>query len=427
MPNLPNPVAIHLIGEARSQTKPGNDPALYGTAILEGPSMVEVRSFQTFVIRYTIGKLGLDDTGGIRIAMRGITDAGPLQTANPALPNYVTATSTGDGTLSVTFESRGGQRPWAGILTVHQRGGYLNPGEEIKIIIGDTIAGSPGMLMPTFYDSGYVFRVMSDVQATGVFEPLPNNLLSVAVVAGPLHHHVATLPTLRRLNEPFHLGIKAEDLWGNPTSQGPTHFKVTTSVPVNGLPEEIEFSPESGAMILENLNVSVAGELRLTLTDPEGNTTNAGPLVVTDGDVSHFWGDLHGQTGETVGTNTVEHYFDFARNKSFLDVTSHQANDFQINKAFWTYLNELTAQLNEPGRFTVFPGYEWSGNTAVGGDHNVYYLQEGAPIYRCSHALLTDRSDTANDAHTLSDLYNCLLYTSPSPRDKRQSRMPSSA
>ena len=27
----------------------------------------------------------------------------------------------------------------------------------------------------------------------------------------------------------------------------------------------------------------------------------------------------------------------------------------------------------------------------------------------------------------LEDMYNCLLYTSPSPRDKRQSRMPSSA
>ena len=27
----------------------------------------------------------------------------------------------------------------------------------------------------------------------------------------------------------------------------------------------------------------------------------------------------------------------------------------------------------------------------------------------------------------LEQLYNCLLYTSPSPRDKRQSRMPSSA
>ena len=29
--------------------------------------------------------------------------------------------------------------------------------------------------------------------------------------------------------------------------------------------------------------------------------------------------------------------------------------------------------------------------------------------------------------HQIDALYNCLLYTSPSPRDKRQSRMPSSA
>ena len=31
------------------------------------------------------------------------------------------------------------------------------------------------------------------------------------------------------------------------------------------------------------------------------------------------------------------------------------------------------------------------------------------------------------DMYTVSDKYPCLLYTSPSPRDKRQSRMPSSA
>ena len=29
--------------------------------------------------------------------------------------------------------------------------------------------------------------------------------------------------------------------------------------------------------------------------------------------------------------------------------------------------------------------------------------------------------------HVLAEQYGCLLYTSPSPRDKRQSRMPSSA
>ncbi len=33
----------------------------------------------------------------------------------------------------------------------------------------------------------------------------------------------------------------------------------------------------------------------------------------------------------------------------------------------------------------VFPGYEWSGNTATGGDHNVIYLKDDPPIFRSSH------------------------------------------
>ena len=39
-----------------------------------------------------------------------------------------------------------------------------------------------------------------------------------------------------------------------------------------------------------------------------------------------------------------------------------------------------------------------------------------------------DNEDTEEDEESSSErYYNCLLYTSPSPRDKRQSRMPSSA
>ncbi len=382
---------------------PGDDRALYGTAILEGPTVVEVRTYQTFRIRYSTGKLGIDDTGGIAIAMRQITDAGPLQARDPGAPNYVTARSSGEGNLVVTFEA--GMRPWAGVVRVRQQGGYLKPGETIDVTIGDTSGGSPGMLMPTFYDSGLVFRVMSDVQATGIFVPLPDTLLSVAVVAGPHHRHLALLPTLRRPGESFHLGVKSEDKWGNPTRQGPTTFHVAATLPVDGLPDTIAFAPEAGAMTLEGLRVAQEGELRLTLTAEDGSETEVGPLMIRAGDVAHFWGDLHGQTGETVGTNTIEHYFDFGRNKAFLEVTSHQANDFQVNAAFWSHLNTLTAKLNEPGRFTVLPGYEWSGNTAVGGDHNVFYLDEGAPIYRCSHALVADRSDAETDAYTLTDLY----------------------
>ena len=42
--------------------------------------------------------------------------------------------------------------------------------------------------------------------------------------------------------------------------------------------------------------------------------------------------------------------------------------------------------------------------------------------------LLPDRTFVATRAREeLKTVYFCLLYTSPSPRDKRQSRMPSSA
>ncbi|SDF67627.1 Protein of unknown function [Salipiger thiooxidans] len=396
-----------MIGESRLRTIPGTDPDLFGTAILEGPDHVEVRSYQTFKITYTTGKLGLDDTGAVRVALRLISDAGALQTTDPAAPNYVTARSSGDGQLMLKYDRNGGQRPWNETLTIYQRGGYLRPGETIEITLGDASQGSPGLLMSTFFEGARVFRVMADVQATGNFIPLPDTRLEFTVGAGPLHRHLAVLPTRRRPGESFCLGLKAEDLWGNPTDQGPTRFTVESSLPVSGLPEVIEFAPESGAMRIEPLSVAEEGLLTLRLTSEDGRVVEAGPMQICQGRV-HYWGDLHGQTGETVGTNSIEHYFDFARNKSFLDVTSHQANDFQIKPAFWDKLNRLTAELNEPGVFTVLPGYEWSGNTAVGGDHNVFFREEGAQIYRCSHALVEEHDDLDADAHTLTDLYGKL-------------------
>ncbi|MCP4469100.1 MAG: hypothetical protein GY815_00170 [Gammaproteobacteria bacterium] len=77
---------------------------------------------------------------------------------------------------------------------------------------------------------------------------------------------------------------------------------------------------------------------------------------------------MHGQSGESVGINTAREYFEFARNLAFLDATGHQANDFQINNAFWQQVNDLSAEFHEDHRFLTLPGYEWSGNTAVGDD-----------------------------------------------------------
>ncbi|MFT5507301.1 MAG: hypothetical protein ACI89J_000365 [Hyphomicrobiaceae bacterium] len=403
MKNNFGPVPSELVGDNAPSVRPGDDPALYGSAVLEPTTPVETRSFQTFKLTYTVGKLGIDDTGGIQVAFRFIGDMGRPQTDNPSAPNYATVKSNGEGRIGLNIR-KDGFRPWKLLVTAEQSGGYLKEGEQIEIVFGDTSRGSPGMLMQTFVEGGYEFRVGTDIQATNNFLPLAQQF-SIPIVAGPVHRWCGVLPTLRRPGERFQLGLKAEDIWGNPTAQARGRVRLEPSIPVEGLESSFDFSPEDRALTIENLSCAAEGELRIKVFVDDTEVTEAGPLMIANGDVSGFWGDLHGQSGETVGIGQIESYFDFARNKSFLDVTSHQGNDFQMNKAFWTHLNELTGKLDEPGRHVVFPGYEWSGNTAVGGDHNVYFRDEGRQIRRCSHALLEDRSDLDTDCHTLTDLY----------------------
>ena len=92
---------------------------------------------------------------------------------------------------------------------------------------------------------------------------------------------------------------------------------------------------------------------------------------------------------------TRPRYFEFGRDKAFLDIIGHQGNDFQITGAFWRELNALT-EFDAAGKFVCIPGYEWSANTAVGGDRNVHYRHEGETIHRSSHALIWDGADTSD-------------------------------
>ena len=134
----------------------------------------------------------------------------------------------------------------------------------------------------------------------------------------------------------------------------------------------------------------------------------ANPLrVVKQASLRRYWGDLHGQSGETIGMGTAEAYFRYARDAAFIDMVGHQGNDFQITDAFWSELNRLTAAFDEPGRFVCLPGYEWSGNTGMGGDRNIFYRREGRPIRRSSHILV--QGQTSTDAiYTADELFRAL-------------------
>ena len=144
--------------------------------------------------------------------------------------------------------------------------------------------------------------------------------------------------------------MKAEDLWGNPTDRACETLFLESSHPVQGLPETVSYPLGKKSMILEGLVVEKSGVVRILVkSEEEKILAITGPLLIQEEGVSGYWGDLHGQSGETIGLTTSRQYFDFARNKSFLDVTSHQANDFQVNNAFWKYLKQLTEEYHEYG------------------------------------------------------------------------------
>jgi hypothetical protein len=210
----------------------------------------------------------------------------------------------------------------------------------------------------------------------------------------------------------FTLGFKGEDKWGNPSHRVQGRFTLEASRPVAGLPEAIDVSGGTRATTLRGLRVDEPGELAITVKDAEGRVVcTSNPLrIVTALELLPYWADLHGQSEETIGTNSARELIEFARDQAFLDAMSHQGNDFQITTPFWEELNRLTAEFNKDGEFIIFPGYEWSGNTGLGGDRNVMFRQEGRQIRRSHHALVEDLSDVQTDANSADDLFKSLEF-----------------
>ena len=229
------------------------------------------------------------------------------------------------------------------------------------------------------------------------------------LVPGPVASWKAILPSLAVVGEPFRLAIVAEDMWGNPTADADGTFKLVTSRPLRGLPESVAIKKGDGPRVIDKLIADAEGDLDIGVVAAGKEIARANPLrvVAKAAPLRRYWGDLHGQSGETIGMGSAEAYFRYARDAAFIDMVGHQGNDFQITDAFWKKLNQLTAEFDEPGKFVCLPGYEWSGNTGMGGDRNIFYRREGRPIRRSSHILV--EGETSTDAiYTADELFRAL-------------------
>lgn len=382
-------------------------PDLLGSAAVTPDHDIKAGSWQTFTVVYTAGAYGIDDSGSLRLCFRFASDQSAPQFDDPRGAGYTTVEASNGAVLQCRFDPKGNVRPWDKTLSVKVVNGYLLPGDTITIRLGVTDHGGPGMRMQTFCEDSYEFRILVDPVATYNFQPVPVQP-RVAIVPGAPSRYVATLPSQRPEGTKFALHLKGEDRWGNPSDRCDITLTLRASLPVDGLPPTLRLTPGARFVRLDGLRAEQCGLLVIDALDCAGALVcRSNPMEITaQTDLLPFWADLHGQSEETIGTGSARQYFTFARDLAPVDATSHQGNDFQITNEFYAHLDRLTAEFDEPGRFVTLPGYEWSGNTGLGGDRNVFFPHEGRQIRRSSHALVEDRSDLHTDAHTAADLFD---------------------
>lgn len=377
-----------------------------GTAVLDKSGEFDAGTYHSFTLTYTAGRFGVDDSGSIRVVWRFATDQTNPQFDDPTAAGYTEVVASNNAVLQARFDPKGNIRPWDRTLQIKIVKGFMKEGDTITVRFGVTDHGGPGMRLQTFCENRYDFRVLVDPIATYNFQTLAEQP-AISIVPGSPETWVAVVPSTIASGVPFALKIKAEDTWGNPTNKASMTLTPKASQLVENLPESIEVVEGTFSTVLDGLVVRESGPLEITLHTSDGSlVTTCNPATVSEAPpLMSYWGDLHGQSDETLGTNSAADYFSFGRDKAFLDACAHQGNDFQMTDTFWRDLNKVTAHFNRDGEFVTLPGYEWSGNTALGGDRNVFFPVEGRTMRRSSHALIEDQSDVGTDCHTAGELF----------------------
>lgn len=205
--------------------------------------------------------------------------------------------------------------------------------------------------------------------------------------AGSIHHLKAHSPRLVTPGTPFRIYAHAEDQWGNATTNLPD---VSAAIEIVNTTDQsvvfsksVEVSPRGWTYAtFEDVSLSTAGDFAISVifSSLESKQVHVVTEHISTSDeapVSRvLFADLHVHSDDTVGTNDSAYNFSYAQKIAGLDIVGYTANDFNITAAKWESTLNVIQNINSKGEFVVFPGTEWCGNSAAGGDHNVVFLDD---------------------------------------------------
>ena len=369
----------------------------HGRARIEPAGPVVAGSVGTWRLVYTVGGRGIATGGALRIDTDSDSDWGWPQVEDPGAPEYLGLAVPEGAEAALRLRDHLG-------IVLKVTGRPLRPGEEIVLTYGDRSGGSPGSRAQTFREARRCFWLEVDAEGSGRFAPVPDPP-ALAIVGGSAAGLTVVAPSTVVVGEPFELRVKAEDAWGNPA--GGYTGRVTLEGTGLSVPDAVGFAETDGGLrVIAGCCAPEPGVFRITAADSAaGLGGQSNPVLATRERPAHalYWGDPHG--GQVVDPQKIEAFFRHARDAAGIQFTGFQRNDEVMSGEAYALQLRAEQAFYEPGRFVPLPGFEWSGELAVGGHHNVFFRRFGQPLRRSSHRGALDRSDEATDLRHVRDLY----------------------
>lgn len=352
--------------------------------------------YTELIVTYTVGASGLADGAWIKGTFKFYSDWALFQTSDPRAENYISAEYTAAELfpgqtpatvqgLTVRFDQKGHERPFQKAVLIDVVDGYLNPGDKITVRLGDRRWGAKGTRVQSFVEEEFLMRWYIDPVGTSRFAPIKPDI-ALKILPGPVAKVKSVNPRAVRPGVKFPIHIHTEDTWGNATANisGLTAHVSLEREGSSGTTwnQSLEFPSDGWTVANAETSLADNGDyvLSVSILNFEGKEIAKGTEYVSSSSSlpmpRTLFADLHVHSDDTVGTNSTTYNFSYAQQIAGLDIVGYTANDFNVTKENWEKTLEIIKQVNETGKYVVFPGTEWCGNSAAGGDHNVVFLDD---------------------------------------------------
>lgn len=385
------------------------------SVVYEGPSRLAANQLFTAKLTMRLGT-AVRVNGFIVVAARHFCDMGDPQTEQPADENFVTVECSNPAAILALQNTHGWTRhPWNTGVLLRLEQGTLQIGDTVTVVLGDIRHGSPGYRAQTFAETNFQLRIGVDPAGDDTWFVVPEEATpTVEIVGGQPSRLVVRVPApaaSQGLRPAYDVCVKSEDIYGNPSSgtTGSAALLLNDKAPLGRTGALFGINDPQRAAIPRRGDLRRAYHWITAASDDgslHGRSNPIGPSPHPGFNL--YWGEIHGQSGLCDGTNSPSTIYDYARRAAGLDFAAVTSHDFELTPDEWSEVSDAARSAHEPGRFVTFLGYEWSGATDRGGDNNIYFLDDDAPLIYNGPSLGVPPWDMAADytgePQTLTDL-----------------------